>query len=221
MEEPFALIDRLRRAASLAARAEEGERNAGDALAQGLGRAQLHEIHAFLQEEAASAAGFAIGCVLVASARPILWLRTEAAERQGGRLHGPGLIAMGLDPQELVVGVVADDSALLRAAAARHATVCATQHAKMPQVKTARVRQAAAARAFKAAKEAHDGFPVPRTMDLGATMASCAKRVYASGTERHKTRVLLCHVYHHALHGHYQVARDQLLLGSGSGLGLG
>ena len=79
MEEPFALIDRLRRAASLAARAEEGERNAGDALAQGLGRAQLHEIHAFLQEEAASAAGFAIGCVLVASARPILWLRTEAA----------------------------------------------------------------------------------------------------------------------------------------------
>ena len=48
-------------------------------------------------------------------------------------------------------------------------------------------------------------------MDLGATMASCAARVYASGTERHKTRVLLCHVYHHALHGHYQVARDQLL----------
>ena len=38
-----------------------------------------------------------------------------------------------------------------------------------------------------------------------------AARVYASGTERHKTRVLLCHVYHHALHGHYQVARDQLL----------
>ena len=65
--------------------------------------------------------------------------------------------------------------------------------------------------AFLAAKEAHDGFPVPRTMDLGATMASCAARVYASGTERHKTRVLLCHVYHHALHGHYQVARDQLL----------
>ena len=65
--------------------------------------------------------------------------------------------------------------------------------------------------AFKAAKEAHDGFPVPRTMDLGATMTSCAARVYASGTERHKARVLLCHVYHHALHGHYQVARDQLL----------
>ena len=32
--------------------------------------------------------------------------------------------------------------------------VCATQNSKMPQVKTARVRQAAAARAFKAAKEA-------------------------------------------------------------------
>lgn len=65
--------------------------------------------------------------------------------------------------------------------------------------------------AFKAAKEAHDGFPVPRHMDLGGTMASCAARVYSSGTERHKTRTLLCHVYHHALHGRYQVARDQLL----------
>ncbi|MBB3880266.1 ImuA family protein [Sphingomonas pseudosanguinis] len=117
MEEPFALIDRLRRAACLATRMEEGERGTGDALTRGLAPAQLHEIHALSQGEAASGAGFAIGCALAAGARPILWLRTEAAERQGGRLHGPGLIAMGLDPADLVVVVVGDDSALLRAAA--------------------------------------------------------------------------------------------------------
>ena len=117
MEEPFALIDRLRRAACLATRMEEGKRGTGDALTRGLAPAQLHEIHALSQGEAASGAGFAIGCVLAAGARPILWLRTEAAERQGGRLHGPGLIAMGLDPADLVVVVVGDDSALLRAAA--------------------------------------------------------------------------------------------------------
>ena len=83
-----------------------------------------------------------------------------------------------------------------------------------PKVKKelpARVQANQKKAAFKAAKEAHDGFPVPRHMDLGGTMASCAARVYSSGTERHKTRTLLCHVYHHALHGRYQVARDQLL----------
>jgi len=65
--------------------------------------------------------------------------------------------------------------------------------------------------AFLAAKAAHDGFVVPRAMALGETMDTCAKRVYGHGTERHKTRTLLCHVYHHALHGRYQLARDQLL----------
>ncbi|WP_294233396.1 hypothetical protein [uncultured Sphingomonas sp.] len=121
MEEPFALIDRLRGAAAVQAR--------GQGLGQGLGAAersggmpplvpaQLHEIHALLPEEAASGAGLAVGCLLAARAWPVLWLRTEAAERQGGRLHGPGLLAMGLDPEELVVVVVADDAALLRAAA--------------------------------------------------------------------------------------------------------
>merc|ERR1719217_1293833 len=65
--------------------------------------------------------------------------------------------------------------------------------------------------AFVAAKEAHDGFSVPRAMQLGATIDTCSARVYEHGTERHKTRTLLCHVYHHALHGRYQVARDKLL----------
>ncbi|MDQ1157905.1 protein ImuA [Sphingomonas sp. SORGH_AS 950] len=117
MEEPFALIDRLRRAAALVEQARDGEEGKGKGVPPRLARAQLHEVHALSQESAASGAGFAIGCVLAGAARPTLWLRTEAAERQGGRLHGPGLIAMGLDPAELVVVVVADDAALLRAAA--------------------------------------------------------------------------------------------------------
>jgi hypothetical protein len=53
-----------------------------------------------------------------------------------------------------VAAYASQRAAKAASAAARHATVCATQNSKMPQVKTARVRQAAAARAFKAAKEA-------------------------------------------------------------------
>ena len=117
MEEPFALIDRLRRATALVEQVPMGDAIGERGGLPRLTRAQLHEIHAPAPEAAASGAGFAIGCALTAEARPILWLRTEAAERKGGRLHGPGLIAMGLDPQDLVVVVVADDSALLRAAA--------------------------------------------------------------------------------------------------------
>lgn len=117
MEEPFALIDRLRGAAAQAARAAEAPGVGQDGAMPCLDPARLHEIHVFSPEEAASGAGLAIGCVLAARTRPILWLRTEVAERQGGRLHGPGLVAMGLDPADLVVVVVADDSALLRAAA--------------------------------------------------------------------------------------------------------
>ncbi|WP_375243689.1 hypothetical protein [Sphingomonas parapaucimobilis] len=117
MEEPFALIDRLRRAAALVADGTDGGVESGRGFELRLAIAQLHEIHALSLEEAASGAGLALGCALTVGARPILWLRTEAAERQGGRLHGPGLVAMGLDPADLVVVVVADDAALLRAAA--------------------------------------------------------------------------------------------------------
>ena len=117
MEEPFALIDRLRRAAALASEAARGVEGMAEDGLSSLARAQLHEIHTLSQEEAASGAGFAMGCVLAAAARPLLWLRTESAEKEAGRLHGPGLVAMGLDPADLVVVVVADDAALLRAAA--------------------------------------------------------------------------------------------------------
>jgi protein ImuA len=47
---------------------------------------------------------------------PVLWLRPEAAERRTGRLSGAGLAALGLDPARLLIGVLADDAALLKAA---------------------------------------------------------------------------------------------------------
>jgi len=54
---------------------------------------------------------------LVARATPVLWLRTEAAERQSGRLHATGLRELGLDPATLVMALVPDEVVLLRAAA--------------------------------------------------------------------------------------------------------
>lgn len=117
MRESSALIARLRHVARDGA-VRQGDARADDAwLAQGLACAQLHEIHAAHVGESASAAGFAIALALAAKATPILWLRTEAAERQGGRLHATGLIELGVSVATLVLGVVADDGALLRAAA--------------------------------------------------------------------------------------------------------
>lgn len=85
-------------------------------LGGGLGRGRLHEVVAD-DGEASSAAGF--GALLgfrVGGEQPLLWLRTDAAERRGGRLHATGLGELGIDPGSLLVGLVADDAALLKAA---------------------------------------------------------------------------------------------------------
>ena len=72
------------------------------------------------------------------------WLRCEVVSSR----------TVAADDALLVAAYASQRAAKAGATAARHATVCATQNSKMPQIKTARVRQAAAARAFKAAKEA-------------------------------------------------------------------
>ena len=54
---------------------------------------------------------------LAAGAVPLLWLRTEAGERAQGRLHASGLADLGLAADSVLLVVVADESALLRAAA--------------------------------------------------------------------------------------------------------
>ena len=88
-----------------------------DWLRAGLPHAHVHELHAAEPGDAAAAAGFGVALALAGGAAPLLWLRTEAAEREGGRLHATGLHELGFDPAALVMALVPDEPALLRAAA--------------------------------------------------------------------------------------------------------
>lgn len=86
-------------------------------LGGGLSRGRLHEIVAETSDDAAAAAGFgAMLSVCAGEGRPVLWLRSDAAERQGGKLRGGGWCELGLDAATLLLGLVADDAALLKAA---------------------------------------------------------------------------------------------------------
>lgn len=88
------------------------------ALNGGLARGRVHELFAAKPDDAASAAGFAAMLALqAASGGPILWLKSDEAERRGGRLHAPGLAELGGDPDALVLGIAPDPKALLRGAA--------------------------------------------------------------------------------------------------------
>ncbi len=117
MSDSTALIARLRRIAAGTGMAQAVAAPVDAWLAEGLGRAQLHDIYAVEDEDGPSGAGFGIAAALAAGALPLLWLRTEACERSQGRLHATGLIELGLSADSLVLGVVADEAALLRAAA--------------------------------------------------------------------------------------------------------
>jgi protein ImuA len=89
-------------------------------LAGGLVAGAVHEVFARDgQGEAghdASAMGFALMLALrlLLSGETILWLREERVQRRAG-LYGPGLAELGLDPARLVLGVLPDARALLRA----------------------------------------------------------------------------------------------------------
>lgn len=109
-------LDHLRLLATVSVRRSEACDPAGW-LETGLPGARIHELFAVEPGDAAAAAGFAAAMALASGATPLLWLRTDAAERQGGRLQGTGLLELGLDPTTSVLAVVADEAALLRAAA--------------------------------------------------------------------------------------------------------
>ena len=85
----------------------------------GLGKGRLHEIFARESLDEGSATGFAAMLAHVATrepgdASPILWLREDTAQRRCA-LHGPGLVDLGMDPARLILGVLPDVRALLRA----------------------------------------------------------------------------------------------------------
>lgn len=109
------LLERLRRVATVGVRAQQGD-GEDSWLHRGLARGKLHEVYS-TADEAACGAGFAIMQAIVAGATPLLWLRIEATERTGGRLHASGLAELGLAPEALIVALVPDASALLRAGA--------------------------------------------------------------------------------------------------------
>ncbi len=87
------------------------------ALGGGLAAGRLHEIFALDEEDASAAGGFAamLALRLAKGSAPLLWLREERAQRLG-QLYGPGLIDLGLDVTRLVIGVLPDPLAVLRAA---------------------------------------------------------------------------------------------------------
>src|SRR5450631_2394181 len=85
-------------------------------LGGGLARACLHEIHAPLVADWASAAGFSMALALCAAqGRPLVWARQDMLESAAGRLNGVGFAEFGGDPAyvALVRGQTAE--AVLRA----------------------------------------------------------------------------------------------------------
>lgn len=101
-----------------------GHEGIDQALGGGLTRGRLHEVFAIDPDDASSAAGFAAMLALRLGG-PLLWLRAEAAEACSGTLYVPGLCEIGIDPAALILGVLPNPLALLRAAAdvARSPTV--------------------------------------------------------------------------------------------------
>jgi len=86
-----------------------------------LARGQLHEIHAGLQDWAA-ALGFALNGLgkhglgtNVVGGRGMVLLRTQRGATKGMRLYGEGLLALGIDPAQLLIIEAGDEREVLRA----------------------------------------------------------------------------------------------------------
>lgn len=99
------------------------------ALGGGLKRGALHAVTATNAAGAAAATGFAAALAGKATAgeaaestagrgRAVLWIRQDMAARENGELWGPGLIAIGLDPDRLVLLHAKDLVSALKAAEA-------------------------------------------------------------------------------------------------------
>src|SRR5690606_2471514 len=85
-------------AASGCARGMTGHAAIDAALGGGLVRGRVHELFGAGEDEGA-AVGLALAFAhLLAGEAPLFWLRTMAGARAGGAPYGPGLAALGLDP---------------------------------------------------------------------------------------------------------------------------
>lgn len=92
-----------------------GHEGVDGALAGGLGRGQLHELFPAGPDDPAGAAGLAaILCQRLGGT--CVWLREARAESRL-QLFRPGLSGIGLDPEKLLVGILPNADAVLRAGA--------------------------------------------------------------------------------------------------------
>ncbi|MFM9829077.1 MAG: ImuA family protein [Sphingomonas sp.] len=187
------------------------------ALGGGLGRGQLHEIFA-VEASDNTALGSASGGVVVAPssggqsgapsgfaamlcamvARPggtIFWLREQAAEARGGCLHAPGLRDLGVDPARLVLGVMDDALALLRAAA--EVVRCPTIDVAVIELwKSPRALDLTATRRLAVAAENSgttalllraEASPMPSAAHTRWSVASVAAKALGAGAPGHPT----------------------------------
>jgi len=82
----------------------------------GIATDALHDMLAATPDDLAAAIAFTAGTAArLAGARPILWVRQDAAEQLSGALHAPGLAALGLDPARILLVRARDAPAVLRA----------------------------------------------------------------------------------------------------------
>ncbi len=124
-----ASLDALRRKVAAIERAGDGTRAAAGrrvaldhgavdaALGSGLAAGVLHEILPGTVADSAAAGGFALALslCLAPSARPLVWIRSQAAGRESGELYADGIAALGLDPARLILVRLKDAGAILRA----------------------------------------------------------------------------------------------------------
>jgi len=94
----------------------------GNAGADGLPRAALHELHAENRDDRTSAAALALLMAqrcrnLDQEKRPVLWISESSEARRQGRLYPPGLAELGIDPDNILHVDAPDAIAALRAAA--------------------------------------------------------------------------------------------------------
>ena len=85
----------------------------------GLPRAVLHEIVATKADDTVSSSAFAmmLALCLADAERPILWIMDEKIPRYSGRLYPPGLVALGGNPDAMVMVETRDTKDSLRASA--------------------------------------------------------------------------------------------------------